>query len=65
VLISANGLLRVEVTDDGTGIAASTRSGVGIAAMHERAAELGGQCTISPAVPAGTRVLALLPLDAP
>ena len=64
VLISADGLLRVEVTDDGTGIAAWTGSGVGIAAMHERAAELGGHCTISPAGPAGTRVLALLPLDA-
>lgn len=64
VLISADGLLRVEVTDDGTGIAAWTGSGVGIAAMHERAAELGGHCTISPAVPSGTRVLALLPLEA-
>jgi two-component system NarL family sensor kinase len=65
VLLSADGRLRVEVTDDGVGIAAGTRAGVGIAAMHERAAEIGGECTISAAAPAGTRVLALLPLDAP
>ena len=29
-----------------------------------RAAEIGGKCTISPSDAAGTRVLALLPLDA-
>ena len=64
VLLTADGLLRLEVTDDGTGIAAGTRPGVGMAAMHERAAEIGGRCTVSSAAPAGTRVLALLPLDA-
>jgi signal transduction histidine kinase len=65
VLLAADGRLRVEVTDDGTGIATGTHAGVGIAAMHERAAEIGGECTISPAAPTGTRVLALLPLEAP
>ena len=42
-----------------------TPAGVGLAAMRERAAEIGGECTVDPAEPAGTRVLALLPLDPP
>ena len=65
VLLATNGLLRVEVTDDGDGIAPGTRPGIGLSAMHERAAEIGGECTVSSVAPAGTRVLALLPLDAP
>jgi signal transduction histidine kinase len=63
VLLVADGQLRVEVTDDGTGIAALARPGVGLAAMQERATEVGGRCTVSSVEPAGTRVLALLPLD--
>jgi len=65
VLLAADGELRVEVTDDGTGIAPLSRPGVGLAAMQERATEVGGRCNVSSAVPAGTRVLALLPLDMP
>ena len=65
VLFVADGELRVEVTDDGTGIAPLSRPGVGLAAMQERATEVGGRCNVSSAVPAGTRVLALLPLDMP
>ena len=38
--------LCVEVVDDGCGIADDTRAGVGLASMHERAAELGGACVI-------------------
>jgi hypothetical protein len=33
--------------------------------MGERATEVGGKCTVSDVDPTGTRVLALLPLDAP
>jgi two-component system, NarL family, sensor kinase len=65
VLLAADGELRVEVIDDGTGIATVARPGVGLAAMQERATEVGGRCVVSSAVPAGTRVLALLPLDPP
>jgi signal transduction histidine kinase len=39
--------------------------GVGLAAMRERAIEIGGECTVTQAEPNGTRVLALLPLDTP
>jgi signal transduction histidine kinase len=63
VLLAADGQLRVEVTDDGGGISADDRPGVGLAAMQERATEVGGLCTVSTVAPAGTRVLALLPLD--
>ncbi|WP_246649777.1 sensor histidine kinase [Nonomuraea coxensis] len=53
--------LVVRVRDDGKGLPAVRRSGVGFASMRERAAELGGTCLItSPGT--GTRVEATLPL---
>jgi signal transduction histidine kinase len=63
VRLSADGQFRLEVTDDGTGIVPGARSGVGLAAMQERATEVGGSCTVSAVEPSGTRVVALLPLD--
>jgi signal transduction histidine kinase len=56
--------LRVEVRDDGAGVPepARRRAGVGLAAMAERAAELGGTCTVGPGSPTGTVVTATLPL---
>jgi signal transduction histidine kinase len=65
VQVSADGQLHVEVTDDGTGIGPGAPPGVGLAAMQERASEVGGRCTISDVIPAGTRVLAVLPLEPP
>jgi signal transduction histidine kinase len=53
----------VEVTDDGTGIAAGTPAGVGLVSLRERAEELGGRCEVLDAHP-GTRVRARLPLPA-
>lgn len=53
--------LRVEVADDGVGIDAQPRAGVGLAAMSERAAELGGTCTVGRTA-RGTSVLAVLPV---
>jgi len=55
--------LRLEIRDDGVGIADGTRSGVGIAAMRERAAEIGGQCRVDRNGSTDTRVVALLPLE--
>jgi signal transduction histidine kinase len=71
-------MLRLEVVDDGTGIASDAAPGVGLRAMRERAEELGGTLTIAPAgappgpppasfdaIPAaggGTRVVAVLPV---
>ena len=51
----------VTVSDDGIGIGDELVPGVGLLSMRERAAELGGWCTISSATP-GTRVHAHLPL---
>jgi signal transduction histidine kinase len=55
--------VEVDVVDDGTGVAPGRTAGVGLTSMRERAAELGGTCTIGPASPAdgGTRVHAVLP----
>ncbi|MFN8512546.1 MAG: hypothetical protein U0232_16455 [Thermomicrobiales bacterium] len=50
------------IADDGVGIAAGRRAGVGLASMRERAEELGGTCIIEPNPGGGTRVTARLPL---
>jgi signal transduction histidine kinase len=65
VSVAADDALHVEVVDDGAGIFEGTPAGVGLAAMSERAAEVGGVCTVAPAAGSGTRVLAVLPLDPP
>jgi len=59
------GELQVEVCDDGTGLQPRSPSGVGLLAMQERAAELGGSCSIEGAVGGGTCVRARLPLELP
>ncbi|TKJ30538.1 sensor histidine kinase [Blastococcus sp. CCUG 61487] len=55
-------LLHLEVSDDGRG-GAKPALGVGLASMRERAAELGGRCTITSDGGRGTVVRADLPLD--
>jgi signal transduction histidine kinase len=62
VLEVDDGHLRVEVRDDGRGVDHRARSGVGSLAMRERAAEVGGTCTVEPAAGSGTCVRAVLPL---
>jgi signal transduction histidine kinase len=54
--------LVLEVTDDGRGLPAVRRTGVGLGSMRERAEELGGQCSLEPVPAGGTRVLARLPI---
>jgi signal transduction histidine kinase len=67
VRLERNGALEVEVVDDGCGIADGRPGGVGMAAMRERTAELGGTLHItSNGDGTGTRVWARLPAgDAP
>jgi len=52
------------VSDDGVGLPPSAREGVGLAAMRERAAELGGTCLARRGPHGGTLVTARLPLEA-
>jgi signal transduction histidine kinase len=54
--------LEVEVTDDGRGLPAEVRPGIGVASMRTRAEEVGGSCTVTSLPAGGTRVLARLPL---
>ncbi|HEY7092933.1 MAG TPA: GAF domain-containing sensor histidine kinase [Ktedonobacterales bacterium] len=54
--------LVVEIEDNGVGGAAGTHAGVGMTAMRERAAELGGSCVIEDATPHGTLMRASIPL---
>ena len=56
--------LHLEIEDDGCGIAPGVRHGVGITAMLERAAELGGICTVESGSGGGTLVRAWLPVVA-
>ncbi len=54
--------LELEVADDGVGLPADPRAGVGMSSMAERAEELGGTLTVEPRPTGGTRVVARLPL---
>ena len=63
VRLSVNGVLALEVQDDGRGLAPGDQPGIGLASMRERAAELGGECRIERADRGGTRVNAFLPLE--
>ena len=62
VRLELNGGLLVEVSDDGTGIAATAAAGTGVHSVRERALELGGECVVTRRVPSGTRVRAVLPV---
>lgn len=59
------GWLCLEIQDDGQGLPAVRRSGVGLNSMRERAEELGGTWMIEPVPTGGTRVLARLPYRLP
>jgi signal transduction histidine kinase len=58
-----DGAVLAEVTDDGRGFdPASTRSGVGLSAMRERAEALGGEIEVSSRPGGGTKVTLRVPL---
>jgi signal transduction histidine kinase len=59
----ADGALVVTVADDGVGIAPGAQAGVGLVSLRERAAELGGRCTVECPAGGGTVVRAVLPAD--
>src|SRR5215467_754574 len=62
---ATEGMLQVEVTDDGRGVSPANRAGVGLTSMRERAEELGGSCTLRPRPGGGSIVSAHLPLTGP
>lgn len=55
-------VLVVEVRDDGAGLPAGFRAGVGVSSMRERAVELGGECVLQRGPGGGTQVTARLPI---
>jgi signal transduction histidine kinase len=61
-MAAIDGCLRLTVTDDGRGIGERRGSGLGLTAMAERAAELGGTCAVLRGAEGGTSVVAELPL---
>jgi len=62
VTLALDTALRVEIRDDGIGLAPERRVGIGLVSMRERAEELGGTCMIASAPGEGVRILAILPL---
>jgi signal transduction histidine kinase len=61
-LLLAEGLT-LEIVDNGRGLPSQYNAGVGILSMRERAAELGGWCSVEPLPGGGTIVQALLPVE--
>jgi signal transduction histidine kinase len=53
----------IDVRDDGVGMYPARGADVGLRSMHDRAAEVGGQCQVWSADGNGTEVTATLPLD--
>jgi signal transduction histidine kinase len=54
--------LSIDICDDGIGLPAVRKSGVGLHSMHTRSAELGGTFLIEPMPMGGTHISAWLPL---
>ena len=54
--------VHLDIGDDGKGVPAGHRIGVGLHTMHERASELGGNCTITEGSSGGTTIRVRVPL---
>jgi signal transduction histidine kinase len=61
LLLERSDLLVVEIADDGRGLPATRRAGVGLRSMRERAEELGGTLVVRSRANGGTVVRAELP----
>lgn len=61
--MEVDGSLQLTVSDNGSGTDRTTTRGVGWTSMRERAAELGGSCTITSSPGGGVVVRAVLPLE--
>lgn len=65
VEVSVDSAVHVEISDNGRGLPAGYRAGVGILSMRERAAELGGLCSVERGALVGTLIRATIPLESP
>ena len=63
VRVNAGDLLTLEIQDDGVGLGRPATNGIGLGSMRERAAEVGGRCTICVPNGGGTRVNICFPLS--
>ena len=63
VRVGGNGVLVLEVSDDGAGFAAGRGAGVGMTSMRERCAELGGSLAVERSADGWTVVRATLPVS--
>jgi signal transduction histidine kinase len=63
--IEVGSAVDIDVVDDGVGVVPGSPPGVGLAAMRERAEELGGWVTLAANQPHGTRVHVRLPAVLP
>lgn len=61
---TATDAMRLTVSDNGTGIADPTASGLGLASMRRRVEEVGGSFWVGPRRPAGTTITATFPITA-
>jgi signal transduction histidine kinase len=62
IVIEVDGAFSLTISDNGRGVGPAGTGGVGWTSMRERAAELGGTCTISSRPDGGVLVRAVLPL---
>ena len=64
VRLEVGDALVLSVSDDGIGLPGQPRpDGIGLTSIRQRAADLGGHCTVGPAEPTGVIVEARLPLE--
>jgi signal transduction histidine kinase len=63
VRVRVGDLLTLEIQDEGVGHSGRAANGIGLSSMRERAAEVGGLCTLSVPDGGGTRVSVCLPLS--
>jgi len=62
IALAVDNALRLDIRDDGVGLASERRVGIGLVSMRERAEELGGICTIESSPGGGVYISAVLPL---
>jgi two-component system NarL family sensor kinase len=61
--IRAEQQLDLRITDNGVGLSAGYRAGIGLHSIRERAKELGGQCTIGMTAQGGTEIWVSIPRE--